>query len=183
MRELAARTDSAVAGSIATFEGGEYFNRFWFVRPDGSAEHYDKKHLFGREKASFTPGGSRVVVEWRGVRYLLAVCYDLRFPTWLRCRSDYDAILICASWPDARRYAWDTLLRARAIENLCYVAAVNRVGEDPGNSYSGGSVLLDPLGAPVCACPDSQSCVCEATLDLSAVTSLRASFPALSDAD
>lgn len=183
MKGLAARGDCAVAGSIATFEDGRYVNRFWFVEPDGTASFYDKHHLFGAEKKNYTPGSQRCVVEFRGVRFLLAVCYDLRFPGWLRCREDYDALLICASWPDTRRAAWDTLLKARAIENECYVAGVNRIGVDPGNEYTGGSALIDPFGAVAAVCPDSRESVVVAELLPQLVSDLRGRFPALKDAD
>lgn len=112
MRELAALGNCAIAGSVAVREGESVYNRFYFVKPDGSEEHYDKRHLFanGGEDKLCVPGCSRKVVEWRGMRFLLLVCFDLRFPVWARNRGDYDAILCVASWPALRRYHWDTLL-------------------------------------------------------------------------
>ena len=185
MKRKAASVGCAVAASIATREGNNYYNRFHFVKPDGSVCSYDKHHLFtyGGEHMRYTAGEERVVVEFRGVRFMLAVCYDLRFPVWLRGRGDYDALLVVASWPAVRRKAWDALLRARAIENQCYVAAVNRVGEDPSNAYNGGSVLIDPHGDDVVAASDGIEEIVEAEIDMNALQSFRGQFPVLNDAD
>lgn len=113
-RRWAARYGKAVAGSVAVAENGRFYNRMYFVKPSGEFIGYDKRHLFapGGEARQYTPGDSRAVVEYGGVRFLLLVCYDLRFPVWSRCRGDYDAILCCASWPAPRREVWRTLLRA-----------------------------------------------------------------------
>lgn len=144
MAAMAASTQAALAGSIAIREGERYYNRFYFVKPDGELAFYDKRHLFtyGGEDKAFTPGRDRVVVEWRGVRILLQVCYDLRFPVFSRNHDDYDLVLYVANWPEGRRQAWDLLLRARAIENQCYVVGVNRVGKAQVN-YNGGSAIVD----------------------------------------
>jgi len=111
------------------------------------------------------------------------VCYDLRFPVSLRNTGDYDAMLIVASWPTSRRAAWDTLLRARAIENQCYVAAVDRTGSDPFNEYSGGSALVGPKGETLAQCPDGEECFACGDLDMEALEAFRAKFPVLQDAD
>ena len=185
MKAAAVRTDAAIAGSIALKTDDGCRNRFFFVKPDGSVVKYDKRHLFtyGGEQERFSAGHERVVTEWRGWRFLLTVCYDLRFPIWLRNRDDYDAIICVANWPDKRRYHWDTLLRARAIEDQCYVLGVNRVGEDPVCVYNGGTVLLDPYGNTVAACPDSTECECGGELDMKMLQDYRAKFPVLEDAD
>jgi predicted amidohydrolase len=156
MQRKAAEMNAAIAGSVAIEQEGRYYNRFYFVKPDGSVAHYDKKHLFtyGGEHLRFTAGEERVVVEWQGVRILLEVCYDLRFPIWARNRGDYDMILYVASWPTPRVAAWSALLVARAIENQCYVAGVNRVGTDPACDYCGGSVVIDPYGKQIATCAD-----------------------------
>ena len=186
MQRKAAELQAAVAGSVALqTPSGKCANRFFFVRPDGSYEHYDKRHLFGYggEGERFLGGQKRVVVEYGGVRFLLAVCYDVRFPVWLRNRDDYDAILLVASWPDVRRFAWDTLGRARAIENACYLAAVNRVGTDPACSYNGGTAFIGPFGETLAAVPDGQEgCAC-GEIDLQHLAEYHAKFPALEDAD
>lgn len=202
MQRKAAELDAALAGSIALalpedcFEHsevgtsrpadpGKCANRFFFVRPDGTFEHYDKRHLFGYggEGERFVAGDRRVVVSWRGVRFLLAVCYDLRFPVWLRNRDDYDAIIFVANWPDVRRFAWDTLLRARAIEDTCYVLAANRVGSDPACNYDGGTAFIGPYGETLATVPDGQEgCIC-GEIDLQHLAEYHAKFPVLEDAD
>ena len=185
MKDKAATTDAAIAGSVAVTEDGKYYNRFFFVKPDGSVTHYDKKHLFtyGGEHLRFTAGEERVVVEWKGVRILLEVCYDLRFPVWARNRGDYDMILYVASWPTPRVSAWSALLVARAIENQCYVAGVNRVGTDPACEYCGGSVIIDPYGKTLAACEMNQECEASAEVDMDKLNAFREKFPVLNDAD
>ena len=185
MKQMATRTGAAIAGSVATEEEGKYYNRFYFVKPDGTVTHYDKKHLFtyGGEHLRFTPGTERVIVEWKGVRILLEVCYDLRFPIWARNRGDYDMILYVASWPTPRVEAWSALLVARAIENQCYVAGVNRVGTDPACEYCGGSVIIDPYGKTIAACARGEECEATATIDMEKLEAFREKFPVLEDAD
>jgi predicted amidohydrolase len=191
MKTLAAQRHAAVAGSIAVEENVDgtirYYNRFYFVHPDGRVEHYDKHHLFtyGGEHLRFTPGQERVVVEHQGVRILLQVCYDLRFPIFARNTAEhpYDLAIYVASWPTSRLEAWNTLLRARAIENQCYVAAVNRVGEDPACKYSGGTAFIDPYGRVAERCTDGQVQYITARLDLDALNAFREKFPVLKDAD
>ena len=185
MQRKAAEMNAAIAGSVAIEQEGRYYNRFYFVKPDGSVTHYDKKHLFtyGGEHLRFTAGEERVVVEWRGVRILLEVCYDLRFPIWARNRGDYDMILYVASWPTPRVAAWSALLVARAIENQCYVAGVNRVGSDPACDYCGGSVVIDPYGRHIATCADGVECEATAEVDMAALEAFREKFPVLRDAD
>jgi len=175
--------NAALAGSIAVKSGSRYYNRFYFVRPDGTIDHYDKRHLFtyGGEHEHFTRGEERVVAEWRGVRFLLEVCYDLRFPVWSRNRGDYDAIIYVASWPTPRVEAWSTLLRARAIENQCYVVGVNRVGEDPACQYCGASAVIDPYGRTLAECERGRECAAGALIDMDALNAFRQKFPVLND--
>ncbi len=185
MQRTAAARNCAVAGSVAVEEGGRYYNRLYFVHPDGRVEHYDKKHLFtfGGEHKRFTAGEERVVVNYRGVRILLEICYDLRFPVWARNRKDYDMIIYVASWPTPRVEAWSALLVARAIENQCYVVGVNRVGTDPACEYCGGSVLVDPYGRTVAACRRGEEEAVSAEIDMQALEAFRKKFPVLEDAD
>ncbi len=185
MQETSARTGAAITGSVAVQETGQYYNRMFFVRPDGSHVHYDKRHLFSfaGEHHHYTAGTERVIVEWQGWRILLQVCYDLRFPVFARQQgdaqndgADYDMIVYSADWPTARIDAWNILLRARAIENLCYVAATNRIGEShlidyKGRAIENANVTLNP----------EQSLV--AFADLEALRAFRLKFPALADAD
>lgn len=184
MKAEAAKRGFALAGSIAVEEDGKFYNRFHFVTPDGVIT-YNKRHLFtfGGEDKTFTAGDDRVVVEWRGVRFLLLVCYDLRFPVWIRSRKDYDAVICVANWPDVRRYAWDALARARAIENQCFMLAVNRCGDDPSCHYDGGTALLDPYGKVVASSADSKEEFTVAELDMNCLEGFRKVFPVLSDAD
>lgn len=190
MQQMADRMDAAIAGSIATEVDGKYCNRFYFVKPgDDTPAYYDKHHLFtyGGEHHRYTAGSERVVVEWLGVRFLLQVCYDLRFPIFARNVAEgpdaYDVALYVASWPTSRRAPWDTLLRARAIENQCYVCGVDRVGDDPACQYNGGTAIIDAYGMTVAACPDGEVSAITAELDMDALAAFRKKFPVLGDRD
>ncbi|MBQ0049395.1 MAG: nitrilase family protein [Bacteroidales bacterium] len=184
MKHMAGRLDAAVAGSLVVRVGEGFRNRFYFVKPNGEVSHYDKHHLFtyGGEHRHFEAGDSRVVVAWRGVRFRLAVCYDLRFPTWLRNHEDYDALLCVASWPASRIDAWRTLLKARAIENQAYVCGVNRVGDDPTCHYAGASAFVDPYGHAT-ECEGEQEASLTVVLDGGRLRSFREKFPVLKDRD
>jgi predicted amidohydrolase len=184
---------AAITGSVQLRTDAGVFNRLLFATPDGKLWHYDKRHLFryAGEHERYASGRERLVVEWHGWRICPQVCYDLRFPVFARNRYnverkdalDYDLLLYVANWPAARAYAWRTLLRARAIENLCYVAAVNRVGTDGnGLDYAGDSAVIDFLGHPLSECAD-QEVVTTTTLLASELAAHRARFPAQLDAD
>lgn len=185
MKQMAAELDAAIAGSVpvATQEG--FRNRFYFVMPNGLEVHYDKRHLFtyGGEHKRYSAGEERVVVEFRGVRFLLSVCYDLRFPAWLRNNEDYDCLLTVANWPTVRLGAWNTLLHARAIENQCYVCGVNRVGNDPACEYSGGTMCIDAYGRDVEVCQSGVESAITVELDIDKLNSFRKKFPVLKDRD
>lgn len=185
MKSTAQTRKCAIAGSIAFEEKGCYYNRFYFVHPGGTVEWYDKKHLFtyGGEHKQFTAGNKRLVVNYKGVRFLLQICYDLRFPVWSRNRRDYDAAIYVASWPTPRVDAWKLLLRARAVENQCYVIGVNRVGKDPNCEYCGGSAVIDPYGKVMAECEDNKACEAVVDLDMSELEAFRLKFPVLNDAD
>lgn len=185
MKKKAAERNCAIAGSIAIEEDGKYYNRFHFVHPDGKVECYNKRHLFtyGGEDKLFTAGHERVIVEFRGVRILLQICYDLRFPVWARNRNDYDMIVYVANWPIPRIEAWKALVRARAIENQCYVAAVNRTGNDPYCQYNGASAVINPYGETIAACTEGQPSEAVAEIDMKSLNDFRKKFPVLNDAD
>ena len=185
MKTKSQQTGAAIAGSIAIHEDGKFYNRFHFVTPDGNITTYDKKHLFtfGGEHKRFTAGSERVIVTYKGFRILLEICYDLRFPVWSRNKGDYDMIIYVASWPTPRVEAWKALLTARAIENQCYVVGVNRVGEDPGNNYCGGSRVIDPYGQIMAECEDGKEMEATANVDMAVLEAFRAKFPVLDDAD
>lgn len=151
MKKMAALKQAALAGSFFVNDGGKCYNRLHFVTPDGDVTIYNKKHLFKlhNEHEVFTAGEKQGIVEYKGWKISLMVCYDLRFPVWMRRsqKHDYDMVLLVANWPEKRSFAWSQLLIARAIENQSYVVAVNRIGKDGGGVlHSGDSVVIDAMG-------------------------------------
>ena len=152
MKDAASQKNCAVTGSVVIKEGDNYYNRLLFVFPDGKIETYNKRHLFslaGEDKV-YTAGKDRLVVEYKGWKICPLICYDLRFPVFSRNTEDIDLLIYVANWPERRVFAWDSLLRARAIENMCYVAGVNRIGQDNnGHTYTGHSQVYDCLGQGV----------------------------------
>ena len=184
MIQKASFLNAAVCGSLPIVENGCTYNRLIFAKPDGTIDHYDKHHLFSYsgESQNYTPGQDRVVIEFRGLRIMLLICYDLRFPTFSRNRDDYDAVFYPANWPDKRILAWDTLLRARAIENQCYAIGVNRAGADDFGVYPGHSAIITPYGETLIQTDDKAQMLC-ADLDMEQLARFRAKFPVLQDAD
>ncbi len=185
LTSLAGQTGAAITGSAVITDGGGRRNRMLFVEPGGVIQYYDKRHLFAfaGEDQHYVAGSERVVFDYRGWRLCPQICYDLRFPVWCRSRGDYDLLLMVANWPARRVDAWDSLLKARAIENQCYVVAVNRVGEDGnGVQYPGHSAVYGPLGETVIASEDAE-CTPSATLRLDTVREVRASLPFSAEAD
>lgn len=187
MKAIAKKYGCAVAGSVATEDGGLFYNRFYFVKPDGTFVKYDKRHLFSfaGEDRRFTAGSEKVITEYNGVRFFLQICYDLRFPCFSRniLPNPYDAVIYVASWPSPRIGAWDTLLKARAIENQCYAIGVNRVGKDPSCQYNGHSSIVDPYGNASASCAEGVEEIVSADLDLDSLQAFRDKFPVLEDAD
>jgi predicted amidohydrolase len=193
LRALAVEVQGVICGSLAIRENDVVYNRLLWVRPDGSFVQYDKRHLFrmAGEHTRYGGGNQRLIVELKGWRIFPQVCYDLRFPVWLRNRRlasatggmDYDLCLFVANWPAPRRQPWRTLLRARAIENLSYVIGLNRVGVD-GNElpYVGDSAVIDPVGEPLIEL-GVQEQVVTVTLDPASLLAHRERFPAWMDAD
>ncbi len=185
MKQQAAQTGAVVTGSYIVKEDGKYFNRLIWMQPDGQWASYDKRHLFrmATEHDVYTPGSKKIVQEWKGWKICPLVCYDLRFPVWSRNTENYDLLLYVANWPAARVQAWDILLQARAVENLSYVAGVNRTGTD-GNevSYNGHSALYNFKGETVLACGEQQG-IYTTTLSKDALAAFREKFPAHLDAD
>jgi len=187
MREQAAASGAAIAGSFICRAGERYFNRLVFMRPDGSFQHYDKRHLFGLagEHKTYSPGTERLLVEWMGWRVCPLICYDLRFPVWSRQRraEPYDLLLYVANWPSRRGHHWRSLLPARAIENQCYVAGINIFGADGnGNEYQGDSGVWDFSGQCLCQI-SGQAGVFTTTLRLEDMQAYRRQLPFLDDAD
>lgn len=152
LKSLSREVGAAVCGSAPVSEQGKFYNRLYFVTPQGNHAHYDKRHLFslaGEEKV-YSAGQERILIEYAGWKILPLVCYDLRFPVWSRNTTDFDLLLYVANWPQKRIAAWDALLRARAVENMCYTAGVNRVGDDlKGFAHNGHSMVYDVLGQPM----------------------------------
>ncbi|MGH8049099.1 MAG: amidohydrolase [Arenimonas sp.] len=193
MLEKACDHNAVLTGSVQIREGSQVFNRLIWARPDGHFQYYDKRHLFrmANEHQRYASGDKRLTIEYKGWRICPLVCYDLRFPVYSRnCfsretenRFDYDLLLYVANWPAARRHAWNNLLPARAIENLAYVAGVNRVGAD-GNSidYAGDSVALDYMGQAIVAGTSQDEVLC-CRLSANDLQAYRDRFPAYLDAD
>lgn len=185
MQQLASETNALIAGSLIISDQGKYFNRFLAVSPKGLVSQYDKRHLFrmAGEETAYTKGQERVVFSWRGWRILPQICYDIRFPVWIRNRQDYDLALFVANWPEPRRDVWLTLLKARALENQVYIAGVNRIGIDgKGNNHVGDSMVLDPKGQ-VLTEAGSESRVISANLSLEELIRFREKFQVALDQD
>ena len=181
-----------VTGSVAIVDDGQYYNRMVWATQTGEVSYYDKRHLFrmAGEHERYGMGKQRHIVELNGFKLQLSVCYDLRFPVWMRQQPaegehfEYDAILCVANWPAPRRHPWRTLLQARAVENLAYVVGVNRVGEDAkGLAYSGDSMLVDFKGEPLIDHPAHTPFIETGTLDKTDLDAFREKFPAWQDAD
>ena len=149
LQALAKAKNSAITGSLVIEENGNFYNRLVFVFPSGAIKTYDKKHLFtlaGEDKA-YTSGTQKMLIEYQGFKICPLICYDLRFPVFARNTEEYDVLIYVANWPKPRINAWDALLKARAIENMCYTIGVNRIGEDPNkHDYPGHSQVIDELG-------------------------------------
>lgn len=190
MKGLAKQHQALVMGSIIIMEGGQYYNRFVAMGPQGTVTTYDKRHCFrmAGEHEHYEPGQKRVVFSYKGWRICPQICYDLRFPVWSRTHSgpdgpDYDLLIYVANWPSPRVTHWDALLKARAIENQAFVVGVNRIGVDGSSwSYPGHSVALDPLGKVLVQGGD-QEALLSATFDLEQIRAYRTKFPVWKDAD
>ena len=185
LADTAAATGAVICGSVIIQDSGKFLNRFIFMRPDGSFSSYDKRHLFrlADEHKHYSAGTELLQVELNGWQIRPQVCYDLRFPVWSRNTDNYDLLLYVANWPSRRHLAWETLLRARAIENLAYVVGVNRTGTDGNNlPYVGGSAVIDYLGNTLVDLGDEVA-TATVTLDMDPLKSFRKKFPFDIDAD
>lgn len=187
LRSWAEKYQMAIAGSFIAREGTACFNRAFFVTPDGDGGFYDKRHLFrmAGEDKHFTAGTRRLIVPYRGWNICLQVCYDLRFPVWSRnVGNEYDLLVYVANWPEPRRKAWKTLLKARAIENMAYVCGVNRVGIDgKGILYRGDSLLFSPRGEKLADAGKREEVTRTCILSWKELEAFREKFPAWQDAD
>ena len=185
MRKTAAKKKCAITGSLIIRDGEKFYNRLIFMRPDGSFEQYDKKHLFtmAKEEETYTAGTEKIIIDYLGWKICPLICYDLRFPIWNRNLEDYDLAIYVANWPDRRSYHWRSLLTARAIENQCYVAAVNRVGTDGKDLYySGHSSLIDPAGEVIYQKADAED-IQQFELNKEYLIEIRTKLPFLKDRD
>ena len=186
IKEKSAEKTVDILGSIIAEDGGKFFNRLVWAKPDGEIFTYDKKHLFrmaGEEKI-YSAGSKNITVELNGWKIRPFICYDLRFPVWTRnVKNQFDAAIFIANWPERRSAHWKALLQARAIENQCYVIGVNRVGTDGnGLTYSGDSSIIDPWGTVIFQ-KSNQTCIHTAELSYDVLKTSREDFPVWMDAD
>lgn len=184
--KMATSKKTAITGSLVIEENGNYYNRLFFVFPNGKYKTYDKKHLFtlAKEHEHYSAGSEKIIVNYKGFKICPLVCYDLRFPVWIRNVEEYDLLIFVANWPNKRVKAWDALLKARSIENMCYTIGVNRVGLD-GNDhlYSGHSAVYDALGEKISKEKKETEFIEKVTLSLEFVTKTRKDFGFLRDRD
>jgi len=186
MHKIAVKYSCVVTGSLIIKENNKYYNRLIWMRPDGSNQHYDKRHLFalGKEHETYTAGSKKLIVELNGWKICPVICYDLRFPVWLRnVDEEYDLLIIVANWPERRALHWRTLIPARAIENQAYVIGVNRVGHDGNEIYhSGDSNCIDPNGKVIYYKRDEED-MYTFTIVADELEKVRRAMPFLKDAD
>ena len=187
LKQWASLYQVAICGSYIAEDKGHFYNRAFFLTPEGEEYYYDKHHLFrmGQESEHFSAGNKRLIIPYLGWNICLLVCYDLRFPVWSRnVNNEYDLLIYVANWPIPRRLAWDVLLRARALENQCYVCGVNRIGTDGYRlHYNGGSVVYSALGEEITSLPDGQDDSTTVTINLTTLQRFREKFPVWKDAD
>ncbi len=186
MLSKAKEYNAAITGSIIFTENEKYYNRLYWINPDGEWFSYDKRHLFRLETEDqfYEQGNKRLIVTFRGWRICPLICYDLRFPAWSRNNNAYDLLIYVANWPAARNHVWNILLRARAIENQCFVAGVNRVGRDGHNiHYIGESCVVHPKGYLSTGIHDPSEQVLHCSISLYELQEFRKKFPVLKDGD
>lgn len=186
MRNLAEEKNTALCGSWIVKEEDRFYNRLYVVFPDGSYQTYDKRHLFSYsgENEHYSAGKEKLVIEYKGWKICPLICYDLRFPVWSRNTEPYDFLFYIANWPASRISHWDSLLKARSIENLCYTAGINRIGTDPNNNeYNGHSSLYDPTGQLISTQDWESAFVNTFLLDKNHLKKIREKFRFLDDRD
>lgn len=183
LKKMSKEKNAAFCGSAPVEDNGKFYNRMYFVQPNSQVDFYDKRHLFSfsEEDKVYTPGKERVIVDYKGFRILLQVCYDLRFPVFARNNDDYDAILYVANWPEKRVGAWEHLLKARAIENLSFVFGLNRIGTDGNNLlYQESSHCFFADGKEI---SQKQGNIVSADLNIEELKDFRNHFQFLNDRD
>lgn len=185
MKEMAAKNRCVLTGSLIIEEDGHYYNRMIWALPNGEVAFYNKRHLFSYagEDKHYTPGDKRMIAQVNGWKICIQVCYDLRFPVWARNTDDYDILLYVANWPVQRNDIWETLLKARAIENMSFVIGVNRVGTDGnGHQYIGNSSIYSPIGELIQKETEVESIITH-SFQYSILEEYRNKFPFLNDRD
>lgn len=186
MIQQAQKKTVAITGSLIIKEGKSFYNRSVFVFPDGGVQYYDKRHLFtlAGEQEKYMPGSNKLIVTYKEWKICPLICYDLRFPVWSRNTGNYDVLLYVANWPQPRIEAWNFLLKARAIENLCYCVGVNRVGVDSNkHKYSGNSAIINPLGEILSELPENKEGIVKATFKKPELNTIRKKLGFLEDKD
>jgi predicted amidohydrolase len=186
IKAMAVKSGIAICGSVIYYENKKIFNRFFAALPDGTVITYDKRHLFrmGDEHHVFTAGAKRVTFEYKGIRFLPQICYDLRFPVFSRNRNDYDVVIYVANWPALRYEPWRKLLMARGVENYSYCIGVNRVGTDGnGYEYSGNSMASDYNGTVLCESTERKEEILYADISMDKLANFRSKFPVWMDGD
>ena len=176
----------ALVGSVVIKENDQYFNRLFFVHPNGHIETYDKRHLFtlAKENDQYTSGNERLIVLYKGWRICPLICYDLRFPVWSRNTNEYDLLVFVANWPSIRIHAWDTLLKARAIENMSYCIGVNRVGKDEnGYEYNGHTAIYNFLGEKLSRTIEGKENILQCVVSKNELQKIRQKLNFLEDQD
>ena len=185
LKTIAKSKNLAITGSLVIRENDKFYNRLVFVFPSGEIQHYDKRHLFSLagEDKTYSAGAKKLIIEYKGWKICPLICYDLRFPVFSRNTEEYDLLLYVANWPTVRINAWDALLKARAIENMCYTIGVNRIGEDGNHHpYPGHSQVLDFLGNDIIK-PSQEETILIAELDKKQLLETRNKLGFLNDRD
>ncbi len=188
MIKKAQEKNCALVGSISIHENEVFYNRLYWVNPDGSYKHYNKRHLFrmGNEHEYYAAGNQKIIIDYKGWKICPLICYDLRFPVWSRNTKNntYDVLIYVANWPEARSYPWKQLLIARAIENQCYVIGVNRIGVDAnGLNHSGDTSVLNPRGEIINSITANSDKTETILLSTSYLSDFRKAFPVMLDSD
>jgi omega-amidase len=186
MKSIAVKGNFGLCGSYIVKENMKFYNRWVFVSAENAVFFYDKRHLFGivGEDTLFSAGNSRLVFTYREAKISAYICYDLRFPVWCRNHEKADLIIYASNWPETRRKVWTTLLKARAIENQCYVAGSNRIGTDgSGSKYCGDSMIINARGEVLASAETGTECSVSTDISLTELADFRNKFPVLDDAD
>lgn len=185
MRETAINNKIAIMGSLMVYDKKKFYDRLMFIFPDGSFKHYDKRHLYryANEEELLTPGKQRLIVNYNGWRICPLICSDISYPVWSANRNDYDLLVYVANWPESMQKSWDVLPVARAIENQCYVAAVNRIGDDEAEFYKGESKIIDFDGEIMAQSKQIREEIISTTLDYEKLAEYRHRYDLVTDAD